>query len=215
MSDLPVNNSMIYAQRIAAATICAIVGFLILVVISYWLRSEVLGMSRIRFSADEKKVELERQRSRETFPERQKQYEVSIKNYEIERDHYETMMELYQRDLEEYARLTKDRLAPPQMPHRPEPPKPPEVEDEFQQIQSEFVSRRYRYFVVSEYGNWVACLGALLLAGGLLYLLMFDLQGSRFLYFMLLAFSFLFLIGPSLQSILSALIGLMEGPRAY
>lgn len=202
-------------NRLVAAKICAMIGFSILVMISYWLRSEVLGMSRIHFSADEKKVELQRQKSRESFPERQKQYEVSLKNYEIEREHYEKMMEVYQRDLEEYARLTKDRIAPPQMPQRPDPPKPPEVEDEFQQIQSEFAMRRYRYFVVSEYGNWIACLGALLLAGGLWYLLMFDVNGNRLLYFMLLAFSFLFLIGPSLQSIMSAFIGLMNAPHSY
>jgi hypothetical protein len=206
---------MISESRISAAKVIAMIGFSILVVITYWLRSEVLGMSRIHFSADEKKVELERQRSRESFPERQTQYEVSLKNYEIERAHYEKMMEVYQRDLEEYANLTKDRLAPPQVPQRPEPPRPPEVEDEFQKIQSEFAMRRYRYFVVSEYGNWIACLGALLLAGGLLYLLMFDVHGNRLLYFMLLAFSFLFLIGPSLQSVMSALIGLMHAPHTY
>lgn len=201
--------------RIAAAKSCSIVGFLILVIISYWLRSEVLGLSRIHFSADEKKVELERQRSRDTFPERQKQYEVSLKNYEIDRQHYEKMMEVYQRDLEEYAKLTKSRLSPPQMPQRPEPPRVPEVEDQFQSIQAEFALRKYRYFVISEYGNWIACAGALLLAGGLLYLIMFDLNGNRLYYFMILTFSFVFLIGPSLQSVMSALIGLMHGPHTY
>ena len=202
-------------HRIAAAKCCSMVGFLILVVISYWLRSEVLGLSRIHFSADEKKVELERQRSRDTFPERQKQYEIGLKNHEVQVKHYEKMMEVYQRDLEQYAELTKNTLQPPQMPSQPEPPKSPEVEDEFQSIQAEFVSRKYRYFVISESGNWIACLGALLLSGGLLYLIMFDLNGNRLYYFMILAFSFVFLIGPSLQSVMSALIGLMHGPHAY
>lgn len=202
-------------RRIGFAKFCAMIGFLILVVISYWLRSEVLGLSRIHFSADEKKVELERQRSRETFPERQKQYEVSLKNYDIDRQHYEKMMEVYQRDLEEYAKLTKDRISPPQMPQRPEPPREPEVEDQFQTIQADFVARKYRYFVTSEYGSWIACVGALLLSGGLLFLLMFDPHGNRLIYFMLLTFSFVFLIGPSLQSVMSALIGLMHGPHAF
>ncbi len=188
---------------------------MILVVISYWLRSEVLGLSRIHFSADEKKVELDRQRSRDTFPERQKQYEIALKNHEVQVKHYEKMMEVYQRDLEQYAELTKNALQPPQMPSQPEPPRAPEVDDQFQSIQAEFVSRKYRYFVVSESGNWIACLGALLLAGGLLYLLMFDLNGNRLYYFMVLVFSFVFLIGPSLQSVMSALIGLMHGPHAY
>ena len=75
--------------------------------------------------------------------------------------------------------------------------------------------RRYRYFVVSEYGNGIACLAALARVGGLLYLLMFDVNSNRLFYFMTLLLSFIFLIGPSFQSIMSALVGLMHGPHAY
>jgi hypothetical protein len=34
-------------------------------------------------------------------------------------------------------------------------------------------------------------------------------------YFMTLVLSFVFLIGPSLQSVMSAIIGLMHGPHGY
>ena len=89
------------------------------------------------------------------------------------------------------------------------------MEDQFQSIQREFVLRRYHYFVVSEYGNWVACFAALSLVGGLLYLLMFDLNSNRLFYFMTLVLSFVFLIGPSLQSVMSAIVALLHGPHGY
>lgn len=202
-------------RRIVAAKLFSIGGFLVLLLITYWLRSEVLGLSRIHFSADEKKVELEQQRNKESFPDRQKQYEVALKNYDIQLKHYETMMAIYEKDLDEYANLTKSDLKPPRLPAPPEKPIAPEVEDQFRSIQTEFVLRRYRYFVVSEYGNGIACLAALSLVGGLLYLLMFDINSNRLFYFALLLLSFVFLIGPSLQSLMSAVIGLMHGPHGY
>ena len=97
-------------RRIVAAKLLAMSGFLVLLMITYWLRSEVLGLSRIHFSADEKKVELEQKRNRESFPDRQKQYEVSLRNYEIQLKHDEKMMAVYEKDLDEYAKLTKAQL---------------------------------------------------------------------------------------------------------
>lgn len=202
-------------RRIVFAKLSTIVGFLTLLIITYWLRAEVLGLSRIRFSADQKKVELEEKNQRESFPDRQKEHEVAVKNYELQVKHYDKMMEVYVRDLDEYAALEKNRIQPPQLPHRPAAPSAPEVTDQFRTIQTEFIQRRYRYFVISEYGNWIACLAALSLVGGLLYLIMFDLNSNRLFYFLLLVLSFVFLIGPSLQSVMSALIGLMHGPSAY
>lgn len=202
-------------RRIVAAKILSIGGFLVLLLITYWLRSEVLSLSRIHFSADQKKVELEQIRNKESFPDRQKQYEVSLKNYDIQMKHYEKMMAVYEKDLDEYAELTQNQLEPPQFPIRPSPPIDPEVQDQFRNIQTEFVLRRHHYFVVSEYGNMLAGAAALSLVGGLLYLLMFDLNSNRLFYFMTLVLSFIFLIGPSLQSVMSAVIGLMHAPHIY
>ena len=202
-------------RRIVAAKLFAIVGFLVLLMVTYWLRSEVLGLSRIRFSADERQVRLQQERDRAAFPDRQKQYEIQLKNYDTQLKHYEKMMEVYERDIEEYAKLTHDQLQPPLLPIRPEPPNSPEVEDEFAKIRAEFALRRHRYFEVSEYGNIIACVAALSLVGGLLYLLMFDLNTNRLFYFLTLVLSFVFLIGPSMQAVMSALMGLMRGPGAY
>ena len=202
-------------RRLVAAKLLAIGGFLVLLMITYWLRSEVLGLSRIHFSADEKKVELEQRRDRDSFPERQKKYEVGLKNYETHLKHYEKMMSVYEKDLDEYASLTRSQLHPPQLPDLPEAPSAPEVQDQFRAIQTEFILRRYRYFVVSEYGNIIACFAALSLVGGLLYLLMFDVNSNRLFYFMTLMLSFVFLIGPSLQSIMSAVVGLMHAPHGF
>ena len=129
-------------RAISAAKLISIVGFLVLVMVTYWLRSEVLALSRIHFSADQKRNELEQKRVRESFPDRQKQYELAMKNYEIQQAHYQKMMDLYQKDLEQYASLTKDNLQPPTMPGRPSLPNEPEVEDQFRAIQSEFQNRR-------------------------------------------------------------------------
>lgn len=201
-------------RRLVTAKVMSIVGFLVLLCVNYWLRSEVLGLSRIHLSAEEKRTALEHEQARKTAPERQKQYEVELKNYDVRLKHYERLMGVYQRDLTEYANLTKEELRPPQMPQPPVLPTPPEIQDELRDIKAEFVKRQYRYFVVSEYGNVLACFAALSLIGGLLYLLMFDLNGNRLFYFMTLALSFVFLIGPSLQSVLSAVIGLMNPPSS-
>lgn len=203
------------AHRILAAKSIALCGFLVLLVVTYWLRSEVLGMSRIRFSADQKQTELEARQHRESYADRQRQYEIGVKNYETQLKHYERMMEIYERDFDEYTRLAEKSVVPPQLPARPSAPRSPEVEDEFQSIRAEFVARRYRFFVISETGNWIACAGALALVGGLLYLLLFDVDSNRLYYFMVLGLSFVFLIGPSMHSILSAFIGMMHAPYSY
>lgn len=202
-------------QRIVAAKIFAITGFLVLLVITYWLRSEVLGLSRIRFSAEEKRFDWQLQQNRDSFPELQKQYQVELINYDLRKKHYERMMAVYQKDLDEYARLSKDNLEPPQQPRIPSPPTPPEVAARSQEIQGEFALRRHRFFVTSEYGNWIACAASLSLVGGLLYLLMFDVNTNRLYYYLTLVLSFVFLIGPSLHSIMSAIVGVMHSPHGF
>jgi hypothetical protein len=206
---------MAMESRLNTAKFCCLTGFLILLATTYWLRSEVLGLTRIRFSADERKVELERKQNRESFADRQKEHEIAQKNYDLQLKHYEKLMALYEQDFEAYAKLPRENLVVPQIPNHPVAPTPPEVTDQFRNIQSEFVLRRYRYFAVSEIGNWIACFAAVLLVGGLLYLLLFDAQTNRFVYVASLLLSFVFLIGPSFHSVLSAVIGLLKGPDGY
>ena len=63
--------------------------------------------------------------------------------------------------------------------------------------------------------NWIAWLAALLLVGSLLYLLMFDTEGKRIFYVVLLLLSFVFMIGPSFHSIMSAIVGFLRAPGVY
>ena len=63
----------------------------------------------LRFSADEKKTELEEKRYRDSFPDRLREHDVSLKNFEIQRAHYEKMMSLYEKDIEEYGILKLTR----------------------------------------------------------------------------------------------------------
>ena len=53
----------------------------------------------------------------------------------------------------------------------------------------------------------------LALTGGLLYLLLFDRAGPQLVYLAVLLSSFVFLIGPSFHSILSAIVTLLHSAR--
>lgn len=54
---------------------------------------------------------------------------------------------------------------------------------------------------------WIAALG---LCGALLYLLMFDLEGQRMFYVVILVLSFVFMIGPVMQWLLTGIVGLLQ-----
>jgi|TARA_B110001454_G_C12413987_1_gene306441 hypothetical protein len=58
-----------------------------------------------------------------------------------------------------------------------------------------------------------ACIAALSLVGGLLYLLMFDVEGKRIFYIIILVLSFVFMTGPSCHSIMSAVAGFLQAPH--
>ena len=198
------------------AKLCVLGGFLVLLSSSYYLRTEVLALNRIRFSADEARADFELKRLREAGPERQERYQVELKNYQLQVEHYEKMSQLYREDLVKYLELTKDQApmqTAPQLPIRPQPPEPPEVREKLAQINMEFRTRKYQYFVATGILNWAAWAAALALAGGLLYLLLFERDGPRLIYLAVLVLSFVFLIGPSFHSILSAIVGFLEAPR--
>jgi hypothetical protein len=199
----------------AAAKMCVLLGFLVLLSTSYYLRTEVLALNRIRFSADEARADYELKRLRETYPERIKRHQIELKNYELQLEHYQKLSELYRKDLVKYLEMTKDqaRPQPPQMPARPQPPEPPEVGEKLSQINLAFRTRKAHYFVMTGRLNWAAWAAALALTGGLIYLLLFDRAGPRLIYLAVLLLSFVFLIGPSFHSILSAIVGFLEAPR--
>ena len=101
----------------------------------------------------------------------------------------------------------------PRVPSKPAPPEAPGMRDQLAEINARFASQRFHYFDATSRFNWLACAGAVALVGGLLYLLMFDVRGARTFYLVILAVSFLFLIGPSFHTILSSIVGFMAPPN--
>ena len=53
------------------------------------------------------------------------------------------------------------------------------------------------------------------LVGGLLCLILFDTANGRLIYFVTLVLSFVFLIGPSFHSIMSAIVGFLQAPGVH
>jgi hypothetical protein len=229
------------SRLIPLAKVLSILGFLVLLTSTYYLRSEVLKLNRIGFSADQARAEYELAQLKENYPYEQerykiaqdnyerdleeldRRYEADVKNYELRRRHYEEMLGLYQTDYEAYVKRLKDQYkppelpaapTPPQKPARPQPPQPPEYRQKLMEINNEFRGQKYHYFQATALLTWVALAAALCLVGGLLYLILFA-ENGRLFYFLTLVLSFVFMIGPSFHSILSAIVGFLEAPGVY
>ena len=104
---------------------------------------------------------------------------------------------------------------PPQLPWKPSKPVSPELSDQLGKINAEFRAQQYHYFDSTSRLNWGTCVSALVLVGGLLFLTMFETGNQRFLYLVVLVLSFVFMIGPSFHSIMSAIVGFLSAPQAY
>jgi len=254
---------------LCSAKVAAILGFLVLLSSTYFLRTEVLKLNEIRFSSDETRAKHELAQLKKDHPYEKERYEVAMKNhelkqvrdkekyetatqnyahnlerrkqrhkaaqvnYELQEKHYQKMLELYLKDYEGYVQALKDKYrppqlpaeptppemppepSPPQMPVRPKPPRSPEYTQQLSEIDAQFRAQKHHYFQVTSALNWVAMAGALCLVGGLLYLLMFDTANGRLFYFLTLVLSFVFLIGPSFHSIMSAIVGFLHAPGVY
>lgn len=99
-------------RGIALAKFLAILGFLVLLSSSYYLRTEVLMLNRIRFSADEARADYELKRLQDSYPDRLERHQVDLKNYEIQKENYEKLHDLYQKDLVKYLEVTKSNPSP-------------------------------------------------------------------------------------------------------
>ena len=200
-------------NSIKLAKFITIISFLFLLFSTYFLRSKVLELNTIRMSSQNVMAEEAEKNLSESLPERTKEYQNSLKQYEIKKKHYDEMLDLYESDYEEYVKRIKDKFVPPSMPRSPSKPVSPELSDEMQKIAIEFRKKQSHYFESTSKLNWVSCVAALALVGGLLYLLLFDLEGKRLFYVVLLVLSFIFMIGPSFHSIMSALAGFLQAPQ--
>ena len=200
-------------SSIKIAKFITIISFLALLFSTYFLRSKVLELNTIRMSSQNVMAEENEKSLNDSLPQRTKEYENKLKQYEIQKKHYDEMLDLYQSDYEEYVKRIKDKFVPPRMPPNPVKPLSPEISDEMQKISIEFRKKQSHYFESTSKMNWVSCVAALTLVGGLLYLLLFDLQGKRLFYMVLLVLSFIFMIGPSFHSLMSALAGFLQAPQ--
>jgi hypothetical protein len=200
------------SKPIVVAKLMALIGFLSLVVCTYYLRSEVLALSHIRFSADEVSAANDLKQVRESYPDRIEQHEAAMKHYELETEHYRKMLDLYQNNYDEYVKRIEGKYKIPPLPRAPTKPTPPEVAETLYEINADFRVRKSQYFAASRRLNWFACGAALMLVGGLLYLLMFDANGQRWHYLVALVISFVFLIGPAFHSIMTGIIGFLAEP---
>ncbi len=200
------------SKSLAVAKCAALIGFLMLVACTYYLRSEVLALSHIKFSADEIRAVNELKQMRESFPDRKQQHEAAMKHYELQLEHYRKMLDLFQNDYDEYVKRIEDKYSPPQLPDAPLKPDSPEVEEKLYEINAEFRTRKNQYFNTTSQINWLACAAALMLVGGLVFLLMFDTNSQRWHYLVALVISFVFLIGPAFHSIMTGIIGFLKEP---
>ncbi len=200
------------SKSIVIAKVLVLLGFLTLILTTYYLRGEVLTLSHIKFSADEVRSANSLKQLRDSYPSRVKSHEAAMKQYELRMKHYQKMLNLYQNDYDEYVKRIEDRYDLPPLPSSPVKPNPPELEEKLFEIDARFRSRKNQYFATSSQLVWVACLGAMMLSGGLVFLLMFDINGHRWYYLALLMISFVFLIGPAFHSIMSGIVGFLKGP---
>jgi hypothetical protein len=200
-------------KNIKVAKSVAIISFLVLLFSTYYLRSQVLELNNIRMSSQNIMTDQARKDLSESLPTRQKEYKAKLSQYEIEKKHYEEMLDLYESNYEEYVKRLNDKFVPPRMPRDPVKPVSPELSDEMQKISIKFREQQSNYFNSTSKLNWISCLAALTLVGGLLYLLMFDPEGKKIFYLALLIMSFVFMIGPSFHSLMSALAGFLQAPH--
>jgi len=202
-------------KSLVAVKYVAIAAFAVTLFTTYYLRSEVLKLSTIRFSAEHLKAEEGLRERKESYPERKDAYQSQLKQYDIEMQHYRDMLVLYRTNYSEYVKRVKDEYRPPNLPQKPEKPQSPELSDELANINAEFRTQQYQYFDSTSRLNWVCCVSALLLVASLLFLIMFEAGGQRIPYLVVLILSFVFMIGPAFHSIISAIVGFMEAPQIF
>ena len=218
MANTPATNGSVShssSLTLVGAKVASIIGFLTLVASTYYLRGEVLALSQIRFSADEVRAQYQLDEMKASFPDMEEQHEAALEQYELQMEHYREMLDLYRADYDAYVQRIGDEYQPPQMPYPPTKPRPPEIAEQLHEIDTAFRIRKNTYFERTSLLNWVAGAAALLLVGGLTWLLMFDKESPRWHYLAALGLSFIFLIGPSFHSILTGIIGFMENPGVY
>ncbi len=202
-------------KLLPAVKLTAVVAFLVTLGATFNLRSEVLELSEIRFSADSARSEQRLRELEESRDLRLAEYEAKRQHHEIRVDHYRSMLELYRNDYAAYVRRLEDEYRPPSLPSPPQPPSDPQLGEQLAKANAAFTAKQHEYFATTQRLNWISSASSLLLVGCLLFLILFDRGYQRGLYFATLVLSFVFMIGPSFHSVLSAVVGVLEAPRLF
>lgn len=202
-------------KTLATVKCVTILAFMVTLFATYYLRSQVLELNKIRFSSENVKAEEHLREMKESYPDRMAEHEVKMENYKLQMGHYQEMLKLYRTDYDEYARRLKDSYRPPQVPQKPRKPKSPKLSDQLAGINASFRAQQFHYFDSTSKLNWVCCASALALVGGLLFLIMFETGNQRIFYLIVMVLSFVFMIGPSFHSIMSAIVGFLRAPSVY
>ena len=181
---------------------------------TYFMRSEMLSLNKLRYAAEKMNAEFAVKEAEESFPQKLQRHEVELKNYRLQIENFEKQLKLYQTDYEAYVRTNKSgSVQPPKLPFFPDKPRPPSYRQEILQLQSQFRGQQLDYYSKSQTMNWILCASAMLLTGSLVFLILFETGAQKIAYLAVLVVSFVFMIGPSFHSILTALIGILEPPR--
>ncbi len=199
-------------NTLIAVKLLAIAAFLVTLGGTYVLRSEVLQLNEIRFSADNARAQQRVLDMEQSLPLRTAEYAAQMEHHDLQREHYTEMLALYRTDYAAYVTRLKDEY---RLPSLPAPPENPAFSEQLVEVNAEFRAQQYSYFATMRRLNVVCCISALLLVGCLLFLVLFDRGYPRALYLATLLLSFVFLIGPSFHSLLCAVVGLLEAPRVF
>jgi hypothetical protein len=103
-------------RHLTIAKCVTVVAFMVTLSTTYYLRSEVLALSRIRFSAENLQAEENIKQLKESYPVRVAEHEAATRQYELQMDHYEEMLHLYRTDYDGYVQRLKDKYQPPDLP---------------------------------------------------------------------------------------------------
>lgn len=187
------------------AKIIVIASMLCLLGTTFVLRAKILTLVNFLMTGQDIVATERMDRFHAAEDDRQSEYVAALARFEIGMEQYRSLLQLYQDDLDAYRKRTNEgrMTQPPPIPEKPRLPRTPEVQRTLAEINSNFRDARNSYFRFATALNGFVAVCALLLIGGLLFLMFFDASNGRLMYIVVLAISFVFIIGPAFHSALT------------
>lgn len=188
-------------------------GFVILLFTVYILRAQVVEITAMKYRVEDESRKVSDRRYEENFELRKKDYELQKQAYQMRVAHYNKMVKRFQEDYDTYRKERHPEAPIP--PRLPEPPSNPEEQKKVRELTTEFIAHRFGFYTTLYILCFVNLLGAAMLVGGIVTLILFERPKGRLAWLGLLVLSFVFLIGPAFHTILSALVGWLKIAPAY